>query len=242
MLSRAAKIGLGIISGGVALSVLRRPKRRSARAPSSGWRPQGSINGYSYVTHPTGGLKPGELGTPVIMFHGRGGAPEANAAFLLDHLQRRAQVIVPRGKNAGPKWWTARAADADQDALAQQMSWTVEDFAPFLAAVGKAFGQRPIVVGHSQGAMMAAALASAHPSLVREAVGAAGWVPPPLRSSAHAPITLIHADGDATVPYERTLAWAQSDPSIDFRTVPGDHNLAGELLKGWNAAVSSAIG
>lgn len=238
-----ATLTVAALAAAVGVAALMRPKPRRARQSGKrpGWARSGSVAGYEYVTRSTGGLADAAPGPPILMFHGYAGNPEAYAAHLLDNLDRPAHVIIPRGKNPGPKWWTARAADADQDQLAAQMAWTADDFAPFLEAVAAAFGQRPLVVGHSQGAMMATTLALTHPNLVRGAVGSAGWVPTKLQSYGHPPVTLVHGMSDTTVPYGRTKAWAETDPDIEFITVSGGHGLSGELLDTWIGAVDEAL-
>jgi predicted esterase len=167
------------------------------------------------------------------------------ADLLAPYIEEKAHIIVPRGKNSGPKWWLGRAADADQESLSDQMSWTVEDFAPFLDAVRSAFGRRPIVAGHSQGGMMSAALALSYPGKVRKGYAASAWVPEAMWSNNGAPLYLVHGVADTTVPYQRTANWAAEAKAhgahIEFVPVAGGHGLSGDLQQTWVDAIRQGL-
>lgn len=125
------------------------------------------------------------------------------------------------------------------------MAWAVGDFGPFLDAVRTAYGRRPILAGHSQGAMFASALALQDPTLVAKAVGAASWVPEPLWSSAGSPIDLVHGTLDETVPYQRTAEWVGTEHArgapIALLAVDGGHRLTGPLHAAWVSTVEDAL-
>lgn len=237
----STKLVLGAVVAAT-IVVLGRRKLPSRRIV---WPDAGSVAGYSYVTYHAGGATPRLSAPVVVLLHGRGGSQEAIAGLLVPNLRSPAHVIVPKGKNKGPMWWPGRAADEDQNALAAQMAWTVEDFRPFLDAVMAAYGRKPIVAGHSQGGMFASALALQEPDRIAKAVGSAAWVPKEIWSTSGAPIALVHGTSDETIPYQRTAAWVEDERSrgapITLDSVEGGHQLSGPLLSAWLSAVGDAI-
>jgi predicted esterase len=184
------------------------------------------------------------------MLHGMGGTPDSITAAALDGLDEPAHLILPTGKNtygSNPAWWLERAASDDQEQLAAEMEWTVDDFAPFLEALTAAYGYKPIVAGHSQGGMLAAAIASRRPDAARIAIVGSGWVPQSMWNPtvAAGEILAVHGDLDETVPYERTLAWAEfvdDAAPVSLYTVPGAaHPITGDLRTAFNDALSAAV-
>ncbi len=237
-----AEIGFTVI----VVSMLGRRSVRRPRVKRVSMPDKGSVAGYQYETHHVRGAG---AGAPVVvLFHGLGGTQAGTSALLTSFLSSPAHVIVPRGKNrfgSNPAWWLTRAADADQDTLAEQMAWTVGDFAPFLETVKKAYGRKPIAVGHSQGAMMASALALQKPTRVKRAIAASAWVPEALWSTNGAPLTIVHGQDDATIPFDRTAQWVQSERErgapITLRGVPGGHGLSGALHDAWVNEINEAV-
>jgi phospholipase/carboxylesterase len=148
----------------------------------------------------------------VVALHGFGGRPE-NIAPLFDDFPDAAEIAVPRGFYAEGDGWAwfhfepnithaevaRRIADADGKLWAE------------LATV--AHGRRIIVVGFSQGAMMAYSLAVRHPAEVSAAFPISGWLPS--EAWPHGQTALIvawHGTDDDVVPIE-----------LDRETVAGFH-------------------
>lgn len=204
----------------------------------------GNLAGYGYFVRRIGGAQPTTDAPVIVLLHGFGDDPGAAADRVLPLIQGPAHVVVPRGKNKGPKWWTLRASAEDQEELAEQMQWATGDFRPFLEVIVRHFGRRPILVGHSQGAMFATALATRWPGLVDRAVVAASWLPPLLRR-AGAPVLVVHGVRDSVIPYPRTQMWIQGAAAdgapVELTSVDASHLLQGELLSSWTDAIQDTM-
>lgn len=118
----------------------------------------------------------GGHGRPVVLIHGNGGMIEDFAASgLLDAAGRRYRVVAfdrpGFGHSSRPRnrVWTMRAQAALLRAVLDR-----------IGASGAA-GERPILVGHSLGALVALALALDHPDAVAGLVLVAGYYFPSLR-------------------------------------------------------------
>ena len=110
-------------------------------------------------------------GTPLVMLHGLGSmVQELRLSGFYELAAARYRVILPDRPGYGhsarprPRWWTPRA----QAALLRAM----------LAQLGV---ERPIVFGHSFGALVALAYALEYPAATRSVVLASGYYFPTLR-------------------------------------------------------------
>lgn len=244
------------VVGALALLLLARSSSRTPEAPWSQPEPSheplpgsGTIAGYDYTVRYVGGPPYPDGGTPVVvLFHGLGGNPELLASWLEPYLDGPVVLVLPRGKNRygrNPAWWLERAGSDDQETLAAQMEWTARDLRPFLEAVWSAYGEDLVLTGHSQGGMAAALMATHHDDLVKGAVSAAPWVPPPLWDSDMAPVYAVHGVDDRTIPYDRTKVWldtmASEGAAVTLEPVDGGHGLSGALRDAWGRAVNSEI-
>jgi pimeloyl-ACP methyl ester carboxylesterase len=165
--SRLAPLFVAGAAAGVALTV-----RRAALAAETTYPPEGkfvSVNGVKLHYVDTGGVGPA-----VILLHGNGATnADWSISGVTGKARKRFRILAfdrpgfgyserPRGK-----------------------SWRPEDQA---AAIKKAVDQlgveKPIVVGHSWGALVAAALAIQFPDDIRGAVLASGYYFPSLRADA----------------------------------------------------------
>jgi len=187
-----------------------------------------------------GGAKWGDKSTVVIAFHGMGGQPAWMLAAL-EALEGKAKILVPRGPNAlGPNraWWFERASSLDQAKLAAQMTWTISNLAPAIAKVRACNpGARVVLIGHSQGGMLAAALGAK--TKADGIVAGSAWVPvsmwEPLPGA-----TLIHGTQDDTIDYARSKQWGEN-VAAEFVAVEHGHGLSGELLDLWIEATETAL-
>lgn len=227
------------------------------RGPSSRSRPcpplsfgAGSLAGYDYLEFVTGEASSKDRLPIVILLHGRGGSPE----LLFEHvrnIQSRARIILPRGHlgtKSNPLWFELRAATEDQETLANQMSQEANSLARFVEEINfclKGLG-KPVLAGHSQGGMMALAVAARAPSLARGVAAASGWLPVPLWPRRLPLTILVHGANDTIVDFTRTEDFASRANSaglpVEFISIDGHgHGLSGELKASWLASIKKLI-
>lgn len=218
MSSRA--IALAALGAGVLYAMTAKGKARKV-CPSNG-----AFAGLTYSELVVGGADSRDPLPLVIGFHGLG-SRGSNVTNALKDLPGPARIIapdgpLPYGKNRA--WWTHRSVTPDQYALetdmraaARQAKDFVDEAARCLPSVGK-----PIIVGHSQGGMMSAALASLYPSLGWY-VAAESWLPSGLQNPNIGHIVFIHGTDDDTVPFARTRDMVASldSPNVTWIEVPG---------------------
>lgn len=148
----------------------------------------------------------------IVVLHGRGGGA-GRLRTLLTRLDEPARVVLPRGSvrtgDGGRAWYGPRADGRAQDAVAGAVGAATDDLGSLLESIQD---QRPtcgkaIVVGWSQGGVLAFSLALEHPELLSSAIAVAGTVPERLVPEAlepHAPIVALHGIQDARVSYQHT--------------------------------------
>ncbi len=191
----------------------------------------------------------------VIAIHGLGDAP-TNFAHLFDAWTTPLRLIVPRGFDAEPEggysWMALRARDPRVDELASRLAAG----ASRLAAATQVWTStrltqgRPVVVGFSQGGMLAFELAVHHAQWFAAAVPIAGWLPPPRwpTSSDHpsAPIFALHGTDDRALLYPSTQAAIAHLANLGFpvhlQTFDGvGHALTPEIREALYKAVQNAL-
>ena len=161
----------------------------------------------------------------VVVLHGLGGSPE-KIAPLLDGFPVAAEIALPRGFYAEDEGWSWFPwPDAPSlDVFAQMIDDTDARLWPALVTL--AHGRPIVVVGFSQGGMMAYALAAHHPAEIVAAFPIAGFLPP--KSWPHArtaPVYAWHGTADEVVPIEReratVAAFKAAGGSAELREEPG---------------------
>lgn len=172
----------------------------------------------AYETLYTGGAHEGDAVPTVVAVHGRGDTP-ANFGLLVRDLPVRARVLLPRGPNAlgqGYSWFPFPVHQRTEETMAPGIRAAEERLALFLRgeALRAPHCGLPVLVGFSQGAMLAFAATARHPELLAGAIPVAGALSRsmmPLRAPANAPpLTALHGTLDAMVPYrmgELTVQW-----------------------------------
>jgi predicted esterase len=168
-----------------------------------------TFNGLPYSELVVGGADPSKPLPLIIGFHGLGGLGK-HVIGMLKSLPGPARIIapdgfLPYGKAGDRAWWAHRSVTPDQDALEADMRVAAKRAKAFIDEAARCFPTvgKPIIVGHSQGGMMAAALASMYPNL-GWSVASGAWLPSGLQNRNIGRIIFIHGAGDSTVPFART--------------------------------------
>jgi phospholipase/carboxylesterase len=190
--------------------------------------------GVQYLERIAGGAQSEDRLPLVLILHGRGGRPE-RYENLVQTMRARARVILPYGEptSRGYLWYHPRIRSSDPNVVADSIARAEDRLAGLIAELSKS---RPtvgkaVVCGHSQGGVLAYALAVRHPELVGTAVPLAGQLPPPLWPSRWADgrwkprIAAFHGDQDTTSPVENDRATAAHLRSlglwVEFNELPG---------------------
>lgn len=152
----------------------------------------------------------------VVYIHGRASVPTPPSGAIFG-LHERVRVIMPRGperSGEGYSWMPVSAHDGESPRLVHAMERSTRMLADAMVEWRRRYPTRgkPIVVGFSQGGMLAANLALRHGDSIAGAFPVAGWVPPSLmpesfdRYAAHVPIHAIHGGNDPVLSASRSRA------------------------------------
>ncbi len=156
-----------------------------------------------------GGARPGDSLPMLVALHGKLGSPE-NISRILSGLHTPARLIAPRGAafGSGYVWWDLHIKDADPrrfSAAAREAARRMDAFVRQVVRRKPTLG-KPVVVGFSQGAILAYSLVVRDPDLVGSAFPLSGMLPLgleppgwPARASIP-PVHAFHGDADPVVP------------------------------------------
>lgn len=159
----AAALSLGIL-GGLALLNNRRAREAERRSPAEGrFIAVGGVR-LHYLDRGTG--------APIVLLHGNGAmAADFEAAGLIDRLASSHRVLAFDRPGCG---YSARP---------RGRAWTAREQAQLIHEALRALGvERPIVLGHSWGTLVALDLALDHPESVAALVLLSGYYFPDARS------------------------------------------------------------
>jgi pimeloyl-ACP methyl ester carboxylesterase len=163
----------------------------------------------STVHYTTAGRGPG-----LVFVAGTGLAAQTNFGHLIDAFMGERTVVLPDYAGSGAT--VEPAGELTVEILAAQIAAVVREV--------EAAGGPVDLVGYSLGAVVAAAVAAAHPSLIRRLVLVAGWAGPDARHELNIDVwqKLELADHDL---FNRFLQLAVFSP--DFLSAIGSETLAG---------------
>lgn len=191
------------------------------------------IAGVHYLEVVTGGAEADATLPMIVALHGNGAYPRLMKYAMLDDegtssrpaapFDTPARFIFPRGSEAieppgHARWFSVTANEAMTDPaqlaeLSTQIQTQSQLVADAITALSEARPTRgkPIVVGHSQGGILAFGLAVLRPEVFSAVYPLAGWLPRPLwptqpatGAAAALPIVTMHGTADTLVSYAET--------------------------------------
>jgi len=169
---------------------------------------------------------------PLLLLHGTGGS-ENDLLPLGKTLAPDRSLLSPRGKvleNGMPRFFR-RLAEGVFDEL--DVIKRAHELADFIVAASEAYRQaKPIAVGFSNGANIAAAILVLRPEVLSGAILLRAMVPlanPPQADLAQKPVLIISGASDPIIPASNAaqLAAMLKDAHADVQhlTLPAGHNL-----------------
>lgn len=169
---------------------------------------------------------------PLLLLHGTGG-DETDLLPLGKALAPDRALLSPRGKvleNGMPRYFhrLAEGMFDEQDVIKH-----ANELADFIVEAGKAYGlPKPVAVGFSNGANIAAAILLLRPEALSGAILLRAMVPlakPPQAALAQTPVLIVSGASDPIIPASnaKRLATMLKDANADVthETLPTGHNL-----------------
>ena len=169
---------------------------------------------------------------PLLLLHGTGG-DETDLLPLGKALAPDRALLSPRGKvleNGMPRYFRRLAEGMfdEQDVIKR-----ANELADFIVEAGKAYGlPKPVAVGFSNGANIAAAILLLRPEALSGAILLRAMVSlakPPQAALAQTPVLIVSGASDPIIPASnaKRLATMLKDANADVthETLPTGHNL-----------------
>ena len=169
---------------------------------------------------------------PLLLLHGTGG-DESDLLTLGKALAPDRALLSPRGKvleNGMPRFFRRLAEGVfdEQDVIKR-----AHELADFIAEAGKAYGlSKPIAVGFSNGANIAAAVLLLRPEALNGAILLRAMVPfakPPQADLAQKRVLVISGASDPIIPAGNAKLLAtmlnNAHADVTHETLPTGHNL-----------------
>ena len=169
---------------------------------------------------------------PLLLLHGTG-ADENNLLPLGKALAPDRAMLSPRGKvleNGMPRFFRRLAEGVfdEQDVIKR-----AHELADFIVASGVAYNlSKPVAVGFSNGANIAAAMLLLRPEVLSGAILLRAMVPlanPPKADLAQKPVLIISGASDPIIPASNAALLAtmlrNAHADVQHETIPTGHNL-----------------
>ncbi|MBZ0259705.1 MAG: alpha/beta hydrolase [Hyphomicrobiales bacterium] len=183
----------------------------------------------SFIHH----FEPGtSTAAPLLLLHGTGG-DETDLLPLGKALAPARALLSPRGKvleNGMPRFFRRLAEGVFDE---QDVVKRANELADFIVEAGKAYGlAKPVAVGFSNGANIAAAILLLRPEALSGAILLRAMVPlakPPQAKLDQTPVLIVSGASDPIIPASNAsllatmLKNAQAD--VQHVTLPTGHNL-----------------
>lgn len=207
-----------------------------------------SANGLAYYeVLPRGVSREAEL-PMIVFFHGRAAVPElAEMPYLgIETPFRFIAVMGPVPLEGGYAWIPMSAAGGESPELLSATIARADELALFIEEIVRLHPtrDRPILVGFSQGGMMALSIALRHPDLARAAFASSSYLPPSIVPGTRGgpPLRLLHGQDDPVLLVGRTEESVQllieRGFDVEFEVYPG---VAHELSPAMENDLRSAI-
>jgi phospholipase/carboxylesterase len=189
----------------------------------------------SFIHHFEKGASPQ---APLLLLHGTGGN-EQDLISLGKALAPDRSLLSPRGKileNGMPRFFRRLAEGVFDEEDVRNRAHELADFVVSAQAV---YGlAKPVAVGFSNGANIAAAMLLLRPEILGGAILLRAMVPlsePPRASLAQTPILLISGASDPIIPLSNATRLAtmlkNAGASVQHETLPTGHNLTQQDMK-----------
>jgi phospholipase/carboxylesterase len=169
---------------------------------------------------------------PLLLLHGTGG-DETDLLPLGRALALDRALLSPRGKvleNGMPRFFRRLAEGVfdEQDVIKR-----AHELADFIAEAGKAYSlEKPVAVGFSNGANIAAAILLLSPEALSGAILLRAMVPlakPPQAELAQTPVLIVSGASDPIIPASNANLLAamlkNAHADVTHETLPTGHNL-----------------
>ena len=195
---------------------------------------------YDYDEIITGNPDPNEKIPLIIIFHGVGSNGKNMKEFFVN-FDKKARFIFPNAPNKyndlnnNFEWWHLRSKTENQDQLANDMLYAIDQFEPFLIELIHSYNPSSVIVGgHSQGGMMATTLGLLKPNLIDGNSSASIWIPQKIQKEFTIPNYIFHGTKDLTIKFDRTNNWLNNINNENLVYTPIDsagHSLGNDNLK-----------
>ncbi len=163
-----------------------------------------SLAGLRYEEAVSGGARSSDVLPIVLVLHGRGDRPRPEGFVQRPERARWLLPYAPTRLGDGYSWFAyERADDPELAGRVGARAATLQRFIHEALARYPSTAPRVVVLGVSQGGMLAFALAAQHHDLVRAAVPVMGMLPEALRPRGTHPVLVraVHGTDDSVVPY-----------------------------------------
>ncbi len=175
---------------------------------------------------------------PLLLLHGTGGN-EQDLISLGKALAPSRSLLSPRGKileNGMPRFFRRLAEGVFDE---EDVRNRAHELADFILSAQTVYGlAKPVAVGFSNGANIAAALLLLRPEILGGAILLRAMVPlsePPRAALAQTPILLISGASDPIIPLSNATRLAtmlkNAGASVQHETLPTGHNLTQQDMK-----------
>jgi phospholipase/carboxylesterase len=199
---------------------------------------------------------PEDAALPMVVFlHGRGDRPPIPEGPFLG-LDLPVRVILPRGPDRfgkGYAWMPVSAQPGESKALVRTLKNSGDRVAQALVELRRRHPTkgRPILVGFSQGGMIAFHVATHHPKAASEVFPLAGWLPPslwpagPKDGAEQPPIRAMHGTEDDVLRVDRTRHMVrrlrEKGFAVELEEFDADHSMTEPMRQQLKTWVKDAI-